>query len=361
MKKLSLFCSVLIAALAGCNNDVTTNNTPDTVDGAITMNAFVPKMSRGSNATVGTLQADGFYTFAYQSPTDGTYGSPFMNNVEFNYNATNKDWISTPIYYWPQYALDFFCYSPDVMTSGSTTPQNFDYTVAADAKDEVDVLMTYAAKQTQPTTGNPLELAFHHALSKVNFVVQTQSGSDLDVKVNNISVKNVLMKGNIAYNLAATKMPYFNVTGQTTAGSPIVTPAAPIVLTAAATGAANVSSAPIEGMFLMPQALTPWQYSTANSIDMTGTYINISGELSGVTAYTGDIAIPITTTNWAPGYSYTYTILFGNGGTTGGGGYNPNKPNPGDTTKPQQILVPITISVTVDEWVDFTPPINVDL
>lgn len=360
MKKLVLFGSVLITALASCNNDVTTDVMPKAEEGTITMNAFVPKMSRGSDVDLTTLQTNGFNVFAYKAPTNGTYESPFIDNVKFSYNASNV-WVSSPVYYWPQYALDFFCYYPDLVTASTTTPATFNYTVKPTAADQEDILMTYAANKTQPTSGNALDLAFHHALSKINFVVQTKSGSGLNVSVKNVSMTNVNMTGTITYKTAATSMPYFTTSALSAPGNPVNTPAAPITLTAAATGAPNASSAPIQGMFLLPQPLTCWTYSATDAKDMKGTYINIEGSLTGVTDYTGNIAIPITTTEWAPGYSYTYTILFGGGGSTGGGGYNPNKPNPNDPNKPQQILVPIEISVTVDKWVDFTPPIDVNL
>ena len=85
----------------------------------------------------------------------------------------------------------------------------------------------------------------------------------------------------------------------------------------------------------------------------TGTYINIYGTLSGVAEYTGNIAIPLdsTTDTWEAGVSYEYVILFGKGGTTGGGGYNPDQAASGtDNEKPEKILLPITLFVTVAEW-----------
>ena len=88
----------------------------------------------------------------------------------------------------------------------------------------------------------------------------------------------------------------------------------------------------------------------------------MNGSLTGVTDYTGNSAIPITTEKWEPGYSYTYNIVFGNeGGSTGGGGYNPDKSTDGGN-KPEQILQPIQVDVDVDPWVDITPPIpTIDL
>lgn len=361
MKKIFILCAALITALASCTNDESVNNANQYEDGAISFNAFVPKMSRGTSTTTDGLKTSGFYVFAYNQATGGNYTAPFMDDVAFSYNTTNQVWDSSPVYYWPQKPLDFFAYYPNVMAKGSVKPQSFTYTVANDAKTQQDVVMTYAANQTQPGNNNPLELKFHHALSQINFVIKTKGNSNLNVKVNSVSMKNVFMKGDIAYNLAATAMPYFTISNASTSGNPINTPTTPITVDAGTDASVNPASTPISGMFLLPQTLTCWTYAATKSVDMTGTYININGALSGATQYEGNIAIPITTDKWMPGYSYTYTILFGEGGSTGGGGYNPDKPDPDDPNKPQQILVPIVINVTVDDWVNITPPIDVIL
>lgn len=361
MRKFIFILGVIVATLTGCNNDVDTDDNLNLDKGEIAFNAFVPKMTRGENTTTESLQTSNFYVFAYNEAVNGVYAAPFMDDVTFSFNSAQNNWISSPIYYWPQNPLDFYAYYPNVMSKGSLKPDSFNYTVAPDAKNEVDVVMSYAAKQSTPKSNNPLNLKFHHALSKVNFIIKTKGASNLNVTVNSVSVKNVFMQGDIAYQLNATTMPYFVVTNQASLGSPINTPTTPIVINAGSDNAVNPASALISGMFLMPQTLTCWKYSDASSINMTGTYINISGSLTGVTEYTGDIAIPITTSDWMPGYSYTYTIMFGDGGSTGGGGYNPNKPNPNSPEKPTPILVPITINVTVDQWIDITPNPDIDL
>ena len=48
---------------------------------------------------------------------------------------------------------------------------------------------------------------------------------------------------------------------------------------------------------------------------------------------------------------YIYYVTFGDlTGSTGGGGYNPNAPDPVNSNKPQQLIISIIIKVVVVPW-----------
>lgn len=353
MKKWMLISAIAIAAISGCSESDDANKTTEA--NVISIDPFVPKMQKGSDATTSAL-ASGINIYAYQTGVTPS-ATPFLNGVKFT--KTDIYWSSTPTSYWPDYALNFFGFYPvNLKPSDPTNPTTFTYTVAADAVDEYDVVTGYAGNLNREI----VQMDYHHALSKISFIISTVANSGLNITVNTISVENIPMSGEFVLDTTATQVPdYFTVSNQApvnpSTGVATVTQTTPINVTASTE---NVSSPLISGLYLIPHSLVNWAYDQTDAYPMTGTYININGALSGLTDYTGDIAIPITTTQWQPGYHYIYTIVFGNtSGTTGGGGYNPNQGSNGNT-KPQQILMPIQINVTVDTWTDITIP-SVDL
>lgn len=352
MKKWLLISAIAAVAISGCTESDDANKTTETK--VISIDPFVPKMQKGTDATTSAL-ASGINIYAYKTGAS-TAGTPFLNGVEFT--KTETYWTSAPTSYWPEYALDFFGFYPTTVKPTDTSdPTAFSYTVAANASAEYDIVAGYAGNMNREI----VQMDYHHALSKVSFVITTVANSGLNVTVNSISVENIPMTGQFVLDTTATQVPdYFSVSNQTpvnpSTGVATLTQSEPVSVTASTD---NVSSALLSGLYLMPHTLVNWAYDQANAYPMEGTYININGALSGLTDYTGDIAIPITTTEWQPGYHYIYNIVFGNtSGTTGGGGYNPNQGSNGNT-KPQQILMPIQINVTVDTWTDVTvPPVD---
>ncbi|MGL4292856.1 MAG: hypothetical protein ACRCSQ_04715 [Bacteroidales bacterium] len=351
MKKMMLISAIVTLAISGCTSDEIVNNTEKNDLNAISISPFIYKMQKGVDATTTTL-ASGISIYAYKS---GDYTStPFLNAVEFSKSGTY--WTSNPIHYWPEYALDFFGFYPKtVKPTNLTDPTAFSYTVSPDASNEYDVVTSFKGNQNKEI----VDMDYHHALSKISFKITTVANSGLNVTVNSIAVKNIPMTGDFVFDKTASKVPdYFtvNVPSGNATGIATNTPTSPVSVKASTQ---EVSSEVISGLYLIPHTLHNWAYDQNNAYPLTGTYININGALSGLTDYTGDIAIPITTTQWQSGYHYTYNIVFGNtSGTSGGGGYNPNQGTDGNT-KPEKILMPIQISVTVDTWTDVTvPPVD---
>ena len=352
MKKWMIIPFITTIVVAGCTESSNSGD-GDLDPNAIAIDAFVPKMQKGIDATTTSL-ASGISIYAYKTGVAYT-NTPFMNGTIFTKPA-NGYWTSSPVMYWPMYPLDFYGFYPKtVAPKDVSVPTKFSYTVAPDASDQFDVVTSFTGNQDREL----VQMKYHHALSKINFKITAYANSGLNVTVNGITMKNIPMSADFEFNTSATAVPnYFTVSNQApvgpSTGNSLITPAQPVVVNAST---ADVSSDLITGMYLIPHKLVNWAYTDANAYPLTGTYINIQGSLSGITDYKGNIAIPIITSIWQPGYSYTYNIIFGNpNGGSGGGGYNPDNSTDGNK-KPEQILMPILVSVTVDEWVDITPPV----
>lgn len=353
MKKWMMIPVVTALVISGCSeNSGSSIEEPDLNSNEIAIDAFVPKMQKGIDATTSTL-ASGISIYAYQ--TGEPYSaSPFMKGTLFT-KPSEGYWTSQPVMYWPMYPLDFYGFYPkSVAPENVAEPTKFSYTVLPDVANQSDVVTSFVGKQERDL----VQMEYHHALSKVNFRIVSYANSGLDIAVNSIAVKNIPMSADFTYNTSATGVPdYYTVSNQApvnpSTGISTLTEKTPLIIKGSTV---NEASAPITGMYLIPHKLNNWAYTQTNAYPMTGTYININGELTGVTDYKGNIAIPIATTEWQPGYSYTYNIIFGQpGGSTGGGGYNPDKPTTGGN-KPEQILMPIQVSVTVDKWIDVSEP-----
>lgn len=351
MKKWMMIPLIATIVVTGCaesnSSEVAVLDTDE-----IAISAFVPKMQKGVDATTMTL-ANGIGIYAYKTGDPYTT-SPFMNGVVFTKPA-NGYWTSSPIMYWPIYPLDFYGFYPKtVKPTNVADPTKFSYNVAPNASNQFDVVSSYIGKQDRQV----VQMLYHHALSKINFTITSYGGSGLNITVDSISIKNIPMSANFVFNTTATAVPnYFTVSNQTpvspATGVSTLINKTPVVVNSSTN---NATSSLMTGMYLIPHKLVNWVYTQDNAYPLTGTYINISGSLSGLTNYKGNIAIPIVTTAWQPGYSYTYNIVFGNpNGSTGGGGYNPDSSTDGGK-KPEQILMPILVNVTVDEWIDVTTP-----
>lgn len=354
MKKWMFMTTLVILSMSGCTGEDELNKDKEAKSNVISIDPFVSIMQKGSDANLSIL-ASGISVYSYKSGETYT-DTPYLNGIDFSKSGTY--WSSNPVYYWPEYDLDFFGFYPTMLKPTDVTdPTAFSYTVSSDATNEYDIVTSFTGKQNREI----VQMDFHHALSKISFQITTAANSNLNVSVNSISVKNIPMSADFVFNTTATKVPdYFTVSNQKpvnpSTGYAIVTEPTPVVVSASTK---EVSSSLISGLYLIPHTLINWAYDQTNAYPMTGTYININGAFTGLTDYTGDIAIPITTIAWQPGYHYIYNIVFGNtSGTSGGGGYNPNQGSSGNT-KPQQILMPIQINVTVDTWTEITvPPVD---
>lgn len=352
MKRSILVLSIATAILTGCSTEV---SEPALIaeDNAIAIDAFAPKMQKSVDATTQSLSA-GINIYAYKTGEAYT-NSPFLNGVTFE--KKDQFWTSTPLtYYWPDYPLDFYGFYPKTLKPANISdPTQFSYTVNPDGAKEADIVTSFMGKQEREV----VQMQYHHALSKVSFLITSAANSGLNVSVSSIAIADVPMNGDFLFNKTATAVPnYFTVSNQNQPDTAYIKMSAPVVVKASSS---NVSSDPVTGLYLIPHTLNNWKYSDAKAFPMTGSYIRINGSLTGVTDYTGNIAIPITTAKWQPGYHYTYNIVFGNAsGTTGGGGYNPDKGTDGNT-KPEQILMPIQVNVSVDQWIDIKPDPSVEL
>ncbi|MGL5635295.1 MAG: fimbrillin family protein, partial [Bacteroidales bacterium] len=164
MKKWMIIPFITTIVIVGCTeNSNSGDGDPD--PNAIAIDAFVPKMQKGVDATTSTL-ASGISIYAYK--TGEAYStSPFMKGVVFTKPGAGN-WTSSPVTYWPMYPLDFFGFYPKtVAPTDVTVPTKFSFTVAPDAANQFDVVTSFTGNQDREL----VQMKYHHALSKINFKI----------------------------------------------------------------------------------------------------------------------------------------------------------------------------------------------
>ena len=340
-----------------------------------------------------TKAADGYCNSAM--PGDftvwaATDGKKYFEAQTYTRDGSTNTYKSTNARYWPSTAVDFFALknygsSATLTASGTTSLAVADYTVTTTVADQKDFIYAVSKTVSKPTTGTAASLNFRHALSQIEFQAKNQNAG-IHVEISEVTIKHVCSKGNFSVN-AATTGNYENHTHDGTAENPTRegrcswTLPSPLTTTDCAdytisfstpvdvknNGSADLSVIDATGeynartMYLIPQTVANiWDgscqptseqaYFLINAIiyNVAGSEVDKSkdvvlwGTKTGSTYTSKPIAVPLpTTTIWEDGLRYVYTFNFT---TTGTGGVDPGTGDP--------VLTPITLSVTVDDFVD---------
>ena len=361
MNKKHLIWSLAALAIAGCSN----NETVDINRGdAIAFRTVAENMTRSTVSN--TTNLDAFKVWGF------TEDKTLMSGVE----VTKKDgkWTYANTQFWPETSVDFYSVAPVGtavnITAKSQKIENF--TVAEKVTDQVDLLYAVNKGCTKKAHGESgVEVNFRHALSQIVFKAKN-TNANLKVTVKGVEVVNVVNGGTFTYP-GNTTTP--NVTEESESIAAETQGEWDLVETKA-TYAAGITEATLSGvseavdltnasgaLLLMPQAITGWDVDTDPSNSAGNSYFLVDCKIVNVAdgqevtlwPETGDsapVAIPVSAITWEQDKKYIYTFIFGEGG-----GYVPPTE---DDDEPEPVLVPISFTVTVD---DFIPgnEINVDM
>lgn len=377
MKGKFFFLALSAMALAtGCSNDEMTEvNRGDGIDFSVTAG----KLTRAAATTTSSISE--FKVWAF------TDGKTYMDGTSVNKGNDNK-WTYTGTKFWPETSVDFFAVSPATPQSGTVSVTNEGKTITAyTANGNEDLLYAANFSETKDKHAtSPVAVNFRHALSQIVFKVKKTATSSINVKVKGIKVDGVANMSTLTWATATTgaNLPEGNAdtetgnswgtwatpTGNTEYTAVDLADASEVEVTTIASFL--TSDAGNGALFLMPQTLEPWLTLSDNGeATITGSarlLVNcqITDELSGIQLWPknegefAEVAISLSNpTNdpnkkdgdtshdrWMQGKKYIYTLIFGEGG-----GYKPD-PDPEDPEDPTPVLVPITFTVTVDEFQD---------
>ena len=296
-----------------------------------------------------------------------------------------------------------------VGTTGMTANFKVESTVSA----QKDVLYAVQEVKEKPA-GGAQSINFRHALSQIEFEAQNKN-KNIYVEITGVKVMNVWDKGTVTFsastagNVVTHTTPatgtypdnadllckWTGLANSTATGTKAaqnfgvefgtvklsqkkVTKETPLTYGEDQALASSLTTKNDDGkeyssntMYLLPQTIEAWDPSSVNvPTEGKGSYFLVKAKIwnvaagDGTRAASGDvvlwdnqkkvpgeggsestvdqfIAIPIPAIEWIAGKRYVYTFVFT---TDGNGGYNPGDGEP--------VLTPITLSVTIDDFVD---------
>ena len=287
-----------------------------------------------------------------------------MNGLEVSKDG--NDWTYDGTIFWPATDVDFYSVSPADVTGVNITNSSqkiTGFTVNTDQSKQVDLL--YAVNKGEKKADHASQIVFK----------AKNTNENLKVIVKGVKIANIKKAGDFTYPTQATTTQNTKEDGTivaTTQGtwSNITTAekfsagmdAAGVTLDGVVSTAKDLSNA-TGALFMIPQALTPWDPSTEgcnksnnvyfllNCQILSGTEKNIQVWPSDAEEDYAEIAVPAETLTWEQGKKYVYTFIFGEGA-----GYEP-----GENPNPDPTLVGIDFDVTVDEFIAVKPDQNIDM
>lgn len=385
MKKYFLGAAALLA-LTACSNDETVdlNQDGNVISFAVTAN---------NPSRVSTDPGQGVYcnnNNPSQFTVFATVGGKSYINGDLIKLVGDEYVNQEGTRYWPEGTVTFIAaQNATVNWTTPTAPTVDNFTVPAAVSQQKDFVY---ARETQTKSGadGQVKLNFRHALSQIVFQAQN-TNAQLDIVVDEVKIVNVAGTGTFTFPTEDTDYNIIDhnqtsepasiagqgtwALGEKTASFAVTIPAANravhgdnniVKLTSANESGKEYSN---DAMLLLPHsgvaATTAWNTTGAATAEgQTGSYFLVKCSIRNVNAGTGEageddvylwgssvetryVAIPASFA-WEQGKKYVYTFVFGNGN----GGYDPGTNDP--------VLVPITIKVTVDDFVkgEDTPPVN---
>lgn len=395
MKKV-LLGTLAVLTLAACSKDeVIQQNPNDEISFSVTTNKAVSRAADGyCNKSLPTT----FNVWANikVAGTPDTYKQYFSGD-EYKQDGSTSTYKNTTINrYWPNEKVSFFACknaTPTWKADNSTLVVN-NFTVNPTLSEQVDFIYATVKEASKPLATAPdktQKINFRHALSQIEFAAINEN-TKIHVEISSVSVMNVYKQGNFEFPTESTDHNYEGtVSGsihnplpsdQTIAhqGTWTVTTSSTDNYTATLGTAVEVKSTSTSltvtdpadqewnsnTMYLMPYgdaSATPAVYipiwdGTGKPGASNAAYFKINAKIWNIASttdstpgtvnkttdlvlYDGDIYVKLPNNSiWEQGKRYVYTFKF----TTKGDGGTDSEGNP--------VLTPITLDVTVDDFVD---------
>lgn len=324
----------------------------------------------------------------------------YFSEKTYTYDSGTSTYKGTSASYWPENPVNFFALKNQngTVTFDHATPKLSieGYTVENTPEAQKDFLYAVSKNVTKPT-GTPTPAAalnFRHALSQIEF--RAKNENNIHVVIDKIQVVNVFNKGDFAVSDATTdnykiseENPHIN--GDTPISDPrtsvctwsghntynskatyVITPKDAlknvISVDVPNGGSANLTVTDPAGqeynvntLYLLPQTVSAWN-GTGKASESPDAYFLINAIIYNVSGVSVDknndvvlwgdntsgtwqskpIAVPFpASTTWEGGLRYVYTFNFTSYGMGGS-----------DPSTGADVLTPITLTVTVDDFVD---------
>ncbi len=361
MKKISVIFAALALLAASCTKTEVVSSDVQSSQRGIGFSAYTAKPTKTAQTDVTNGDFDSFKVSAIGNR------AVYFDDVTFSKNGEGV-WASTPVYFWPAYALNFYAYNKPVngefTPTINTTSQTLTFTPSTTLTEQEDLVAASATNQTQPISG-ATALNFNHYLTQIVVkALNTNPTYSVDVA----GVKIAHMKNKVEYtfssNTAAVATDAADETYSSVFTAKTLTADAQEVMTAS-TG---------NKWYLVPQTVTAWDKATESTNSSKKTYLALKVKITAnggalrIYPATGEeyawMAIPLSQT-FSQGHKYTFVVKFFE--NDGAGNVDPETPgdldgngNANDDNGKSIIGGAITFNADVSTWAPETV-ITIDL
>ena len=349
MKKTLLTMAAAIA-LVGCSQeDLLTGQQNGNMKGAVGVNTFVSKGTRGvafNDVDEFKVTENNFDLFAYESNGNQFMGTT-TDGIEFAYN-NGWDYVDKgEVKFWKQVTegntVDFYAVSPantsevNIGYDYENGAQTITYTVADNSEDQKDLMYARTAA-VDPTSediiNNGVQINFYHALSQIVFKAKTHEDylDYINATVTRVEVVKLQNTGTFTFKDAGFEdfstdyTPWTYTGGEASYVAEVDAENGVEVnsnLTSADDNEAVDLTTSSTALLLLPQEITGATIENPQTPPTSeeGSYFKVTckvyytdkngnqEQIVGTDNNTAEIYIPLTTT-WKAGYKYVYTFVF---------------------------------------------------
>ena len=379
MNKSTVIIAALALLAASCTKTEVVSCDAQGSQRGIGFSAYTAKPTKAAQEDVMTEDFNSFQVTAIGN------GAVYFDNVTFTKNGEGV-WASTPVYFWPAYALNFYAYNKPVngefTPTFNTTSQTLTFTPSTTLTEQEDLVAAYAPNETQPVSG-ATALKFNHYLTQI-VVKALNTNSTYKVEVAGVKIAHMQNKVKYTFSSSSESTEVATDAGDETYLSEFERNAKTLdgtaqeVMTSANTG---------NKWYLVPQTVNAWDRENnmtnkgaSSSLTTTyddGTYLALkvkitanNGKLKIYPASASEeyawMAVPVPASQeFKQGHKYTFVINFFQ--KNGAGFVDPEEPSDidgdhnADNDKGKPIIGgPIQFSANVNTWPDETV-ITIDL
>ena len=200
--KRFFFTTIALAALAVSCTKSGLIESPQTYEDPISFEPYTGKapVTKATEATNTTLQGSGFQVVGYiEQPNSATINvteDPYLYRT-VSYSA--NDWGYTNAAYWPQdEELTFLAYGLNgaaAFTDETTDYSKLSYTVPTTMAAQKDLVIGKVIQNRSKAVEGPVQVNFHHVLSRVGFKVATSGSSAVNATIKNITISGNFVTG----------------------------------------------------------------------------------------------------------------------------------------------------------------------
>ena len=200
--KRFFFTTIALAAVAiGCTKSGLIES-PQTYEDPISFEPYTGKapVTKATEAKTATLQGSGFQVVGYIEATNSTTinvgEKPYLYRTV---NHTANGWGYTNAAYWPQdEELTFLAYGlngAEAFTEETTDYSKLSYTVPPTMAAQKDLVIGKVIQNRSKAVEGPVQVNFHHVLSRVGFKVTTSGSSAVNATIKNITISGNFVTG----------------------------------------------------------------------------------------------------------------------------------------------------------------------